>query len=258
MAMSLGQSFKESGSDEARDNEDDTEVCSYCATDGKLQPASYFCYNCGVFGRYICGRCLTHHNRTVKSHKVKLMSNQHVSRGQTLETELDKERKNVEELRHKLDDKMKQIQELEKALKDTDEINKHLETESKDLAVSLGQEKKTRTAVGNELKSATDVVQRLEKHVNEDFVKCQEHQKRIAELEAANKKLEAAYKNLEKQKYHMELQANKNMEHMQNILLEERRKADDQYKKLLAERDDLRDRFSKLAGSKLQERNYDM
>ncbi|XP_060552626.1 uncharacterized protein LOC132713940 [Ruditapes philippinarum] len=126
MAMSLGQSFKESGSDEARDNEDDTEVCSYCATDGKLQPASYFCYNCGVFGRYICGRCLTHHNRTVKSHKVKLMSNQHVSRGQTLETELDKERKNVEELRHKLDDKMKQIQELEKALKDTDEINKHL------------------------------------------------------------------------------------------------------------------------------------
>jgi septal ring factor EnvC (AmiA/AmiB activator) len=107
---------------------------------------------------------------------------------------------------------------------------------------SLGQEKKTRTAVENELKSAKDMVQRLEKHVNDDSVKCQEHQKRIAELEAANKKLEAAYKNLDKQKYHMEQQANKNMEHMQNILLEEKRKADDQYKKLLADRDDLRDR----------------
>jgi septal ring factor EnvC (AmiA/AmiB activator) len=108
---------------------------------------------------------------------------------------------------------------------------------------SLEQEKKTRTAVENELKSARDMAQGLEKQVNEDFVKCQDHQKRIAELEAANKKLEAANKNLDKQKYHMELQANKNMEHMQTVLKEEKRKADDQYKKLLAERDDLRDRL---------------
>ncbi|XP_060607624.1 uncharacterized protein LOC132759792 [Ruditapes philippinarum] len=122
----------------------------------------------------------------------------------------------------------------------------------------LGQEKNIRTDVENELKSATDMVQRLEKHVNDDSVKCQEHQKRIAELDAANKKLEAAYKNLDKQKYHMEQQANKNLEHMQRILLEEKMKADDQYKKLLAERDNLRDRFSKLAGKKLQEQNADI
>ncbi|XP_060604270.1 uncharacterized protein LOC132757103 [Ruditapes philippinarum] len=258
MAMSLGHSCKESGSDEAWDNAEDTEVCSYCATDGKLQPASYFCYNCGVFGRYICDRCLTHHNRTVKSHKVKLMSNQPMSRGQTLETELEKEQKKVEQLRHKLDDRMKTIQDLEKDLKVRDERNNDLDDESKDLAKSLGQEKKTRTAVENELKSATDMVQRLEKHVNDDFVKCQEHQKRIAELEAANKKLEAAYKNLDKHKYHIEQQANKNMEHMQNVLKEEKRKSDDQYKKLLAERDNLRDRFSKLAGKKYPEQIADI
>ncbi|XP_060586884.1 DNA ligase 1-like [Ruditapes philippinarum] len=182
----------------------------------------------------------------------------HQEKIQTLEKELAKERNESEKMLHKFNDREKQIKELEKELKERDERNNFLEEESKSLAQSLGQEKKIRTAVENELKSAKDMVQRLEKHVNDDSVKCQEHQKRIAELEAANKKLEAAYKNLDKQKYHMEQQANKNMEHMQNILLEEKRKADDQYKKLLADRDDLRDRFSKLAGKKLQEQNADI
>ncbi|XP_060569580.1 uncharacterized protein LOC132727996 [Ruditapes philippinarum] len=248
MAMSLGHSCKESGSDEARDNGEDTEVCSYCATDGKLQPASYFCYNCGVFGRYICGRCLTHHNRTVKSHKVEMMSNQHMSRGQTLEKELEKEQQKVEELRHKLDDSLKQIQE-------TEFIKRDLEIELTHLAQSLQQEKKIRTAVENDLKSAENMAVRLQKQLYDHFDEREKDQKRIAELEAACKNLEAACKNIDIQKNQ---QAKKDMEHMQNILKEEKSDSGDQYKKLLAVRDDLRDRFSKLTGNKSQEKNADI
>ncbi|XP_060604269.1 uncharacterized protein LOC132757101 [Ruditapes philippinarum] len=128
--MAMLKSFKDSGSDEARDNEEDTEMCSHCATDGKLQPAFYFCYDCGVFGRYICGKCLIHHNRIVKSHKVEMISNQSMSRGQTLETDLAKERKEIEELRRKLDNSTKQIIGLEKELKEMYQTNLFLQEES--------------------------------------------------------------------------------------------------------------------------------
>jgi hypothetical protein len=73
--MAMSRSFKECGSDEARDDDDDPDICSHCATDGKQQPALYFCFNCGVYGRYMCGICLKQHNRFVKNHEIDKIAN---------------------------------------------------------------------------------------------------------------------------------------------------------------------------------------
>ncbi|XP_060569581.1 uncharacterized protein LOC132727998 [Ruditapes philippinarum] len=247
MAMSLKHSIKESGSDEARDTEDDTEVCSHCATDEKLQRALYFCYNCGVFGRYICGKCLTHHNRIVKTHRVEMISNQSMSRGQTLQTELEIEKKAVKEKSHFLDDREKQIKDLEKVIREKDGQLKVLGDEAEHLSKREKEENMKRVNVERHLKVKEELAMRLERQVNDNYAE-------NMLLKARVKELESACKTLAKEKNQVEQDA----KYMEGYFKDEKRTSDDQYKKLIAERDDLRDRLIKLAVKKLQEQNADI
>jgi hypothetical protein len=74
--MAMSRSLLECGHDEDRDDE----VCSYCASKQKLQPALYFCFDCGVYGKFICGKCLKGHNKYVNNHEVEKIGNQSTSR----------------------------------------------------------------------------------------------------------------------------------------------------------------------------------
>ncbi|XP_060552625.1 uncharacterized protein LOC132713939 [Ruditapes philippinarum] len=104
-----------------------------------------------------------------------------------------------------------------------------------------------RTNVERDLKEKKKIAMGLEKKENDNYTENQQ-------LKANLKELDSVYRTLAKEKKQVEQYA-KNME---GYLKDEKRKSDDEYKKLLAERDDLRDRLSKLAGKKLQEQNADI
>ena len=73
----MSQSLEDTGNDEEREEE----YCSYCAhKDGKLQPALHFCFDCGVYGKYVCVDCLWNHNRFVKDHDTVKIINPSTSR----------------------------------------------------------------------------------------------------------------------------------------------------------------------------------
>lgn len=61
-------SIHDLGSDEVGSNV--TDVCAFCATNGKLNPAQYYCKDCSQFGRYICGVCRGNHDMFTNNHNV--------------------------------------------------------------------------------------------------------------------------------------------------------------------------------------------
>lgn len=60
------------GSDEATEGMQD--LCAYCVDKEKHQPATKFCFDCGPFGRYMCGICVQNHDYFTSDHIVKHLS----------------------------------------------------------------------------------------------------------------------------------------------------------------------------------------
>ncbi|XP_060571882.1 uncharacterized protein LOC132730050 [Ruditapes philippinarum] len=184
--MAMSSSLNECGSDEVRgnDNDDDTDKCFHCVADGEPRPALYFCFNCGVYGRYMCGTCFKLHYRFVKNHEIVGIGNKSAS--------------------NRLD-----YENMKKMKVEKDLVSKQAE------------------------------IMQLKIQVNQYSKENQCHQARIKELEIT-------CKTIEKEKIQGEEMARRNLEHLQNILKEE--KAADKYKTILAKTDALQDRtqFDKL------------
>ncbi|XP_060608500.1 heat shock 70 kDa protein 12A-like [Ruditapes philippinarum] len=137
--MAMSRSFKECGSDEARDDDDDPDNCSHCATDGKLQPALYFCFNCGVYGRYMCGICLKQHNRFVKNHEIEKIANRSAT------NRLDYENKKTMKVEKDLKSKEAEVMLLEEQVNEYSKVNQCHQERIKDLEIAcqnLEKEKK--------------------------------------------------------------------------------------------------------------------
>ncbi|XP_060569583.1 myosin-9-like [Ruditapes philippinarum] len=168
-----------------------------------------------------------------------------------LKTELETERKTVKDKSHLLDDKEKQIKGLKKVIGEKDGKLKVAEEDAEHLSKRVNEENMKRTDVERHLNEKEELVMMHERRAHDNYVENQQ-------LKARVKELESAHKTLAKEKNQVEHNAKKSIEHLEGYFKDEKRKYDDEYKKLLAERDDLRDRFSKLAGKKLQEQNADI
>ncbi|XP_060608504.1 heat shock 70 kDa protein 12A-like [Ruditapes philippinarum] len=196
--MAMSRSFKECGSDEARDDDDDPDICSHCATDGKLQPALYFCFNCGVYGRYMCGICLRQHNRFVKNHEIEKIANRSAC------NRLDYENKKTMKVEKDLKSKEAEVMLLEEQVNEYSKVNqchqeriKDLETACQNLEKEKNQGEKMATRnlehlqniLKDKTKTAADEYKNLLAKMDNLQDRAQENDLKVKSLQHSNEEL---------------------------------------------------------------------
>ncbi|XP_053389268.1 uncharacterized protein LOC128552264 [Mercenaria mercenaria] len=241
--MALARSFTESGSDEVRDGIVD--ACSYCATKGKLQPATHFCFDCGVYGRYICGECLQNHNMFVNNHVAEVIAILSSSRRKQLQTDLAVERRKSESIAKKLTEALQELDiHKQKRYDELLETRKKLEEEV------------------NEKQERIFIMEiQLERSHTEQFKLQDRFDRQTHEFEGIKKKLTETSENnitLNKEKKQLEKKHEVHIAEMYDTMADEKRKHNSEMQKLTRDRDDIRDRLKLLTGVKLSEQNADI
>ncbi|XP_045206572.2 uncharacterized protein LOC123558770 [Mercenaria mercenaria] len=109
--MSKSLSYEDLGSDDVV-----VDVCPFCATKDKIEQANHFCYDCGVFGRYIYDNCTENHDIITASedHDVRTFSGETNIRRENLDEFNDIEmrhRAEVEQLEQEKDEDIMEFKE---------------------------------------------------------------------------------------------------------------------------------------------------
>lgn len=185
-----------------------------------------------------------------------------------LKDDLAKEKKNYEEQKRTADQRLGELEELRKELIAKEKELKLKEGEVLDFQQrydKMTEHYKKEHALSEERQSRIINMESQLNQYSSDELKHKkeiefwktEHDNRSKELHVYKEEMDKLFKEkhtLEKKEKSM----NREIDALNKSIADEKRKSEDSIKKLIQERDDLRDRFSKVAGAKLSDDNSDI
>lgn len=185
-----------------------------------------------------------------------------------LEEEIEKLKKELAEEQKKFQDQKRKAEQREKELNEKEEQIKKDLNQKAELQKRYDDLNKQYGDAVNRLKEREEMVHKIEaqlnkyaseegrlKEENSELMKAQESMKN--EIHAYKEEVDELFKErhaLQKQ----EKSLNRELDALKQAMATEKRKSDESIRTLIKERDDLRDRFSKVAGAKLSDENSDI